>query len=141
MEYLIGGFLGAATAVLAGILGFARDRSFFPTIMIVIATYYVLFAAMGGSGPALWKESAIGLGFAVVAVLGFRASLWWVAAALAGHGVFDFFHHRLVDNPTVPAWWPGFCLSFDVVLGIALAIRLVSGRQRRASDFMQRETP
>lgn len=141
MEYLIGGFLGAATAMLASALGFARDRSFFPTIMIVIATYYVLFTAMGGSGPALWKESAIGLGFAAVAVLGFRASLWWVAAALAGHGVFDLFHHRLIDNPAVPAWWPGFCLSFDVVLGIALAIRLVSEPRRRASDFTQRETP
>lgn len=72
MEYLIGGFLAAATALLAGALGFARDRSFFPTLLIVIATYYVLFAAMGGSGPALWKESAIGMGFAVVAVLVFN---------------------------------------------------------------------
>lgn len=82
MEYLIGGFLAVVTALSAGASGFARDRSFFPTVMIVIATYYVLFAAMGGSVPALWKESAIGLGFAVVAVLGFKASLWWVAASL-----------------------------------------------------------
>lgn len=141
MEYLIGGLLAGATALLAGALGFARDRSFFPTILIVIATYYVLFAAMGGSGPTLWRESAVGLGFAVVAVLGFRASLWWVAAALAGHGVFDFFHHELVDNPAVPGWWPGFCLSFDVVLGLALTVRLVSGRQRQASDLTQRKMP
>lgn len=141
MEYLIGGSLAAATALLANAVGFARDRSFFPTLLIVIASYYVLFAAMGGSVPALWKESAIGLAFATVAVLGFRAGLWWVAAALAGHGVFDFFHHDLVDNPSVPAWWPGFCLSFDIVLGLALAIRLVSGRQRRASGLTQREMP
>jgi hypothetical protein len=141
MEYLIGGLLAVATAVFASALGFARDRSFFPTILIVIATYYVLFAAMGGSGPALWREFAVGLGFAAVAVLGFRASLWWVAVALVGHGVFDFFHQKLIDNPAVPAWWPGFCLSFDIVLGLALAIRLVSGRQRRASDLTQREMP
>ena len=141
MEYLIGGLLAAATALLAGALGFARDRSFFPTILIVIATYYVLFAAMGGSGPALWKEAFFGLGFAVVAVLGFRTGLWWVAAALAGHGVFDVFHHHLVDNPAVPAWWPGFCLSFDTVLGLALAIRLVSERRRRASALVRREMP
>ncbi len=72
MEYLIGGLLAAATALLAGALGFARDRSFFPTLLIIIATYYVLFAAMGGSGQTVWKESAIGLGFAMAAVLGFR---------------------------------------------------------------------
>ncbi|NJD06576.1 MAG: hypothetical protein FIA97_08755 [Methylococcaceae bacterium] len=141
MEYLIGGLLAAATALFAGSLGFARDRSFFPTILIVIATYYVLFAAMGGSGPALWAESAIALGFAAVAVLGFRAGLGWVAAALAGHGVFDVFHHHLVDNPTVPAWWPGFCLSFDLVLGLALAIRLVSERRRRTCGLNQQKIP
>jgi hypothetical protein len=122
-------------------LGFAQDRSFFPTLLIVVATYYVLFAAMGGSGPVLWKESLFGLGFALVAVLGFRTGLWWVAAALAGHGVFDFFHHRLIDNPTVPAWWPGFCLSFDIALGLALAIRLVSERRQRPTDLVQREMP
>ncbi len=60
---------------------------------------------------------------------------------MAGHGVFDFFHHHLVDNPAVPDWWPGFCLSFDIALGLALAIRLVSERQRRASDLAQREMP
>lgn len=141
MEYLIGGLLAAATALLAGALGFARDRSFFPTILIVIATYYVLFAAMGGSGLTVWKESLFGLGFATVAVVGFRAGLWWVAAALAGHGVFDFFHHHLVDNPMVPAWWPGFCLSFDVVLGLALAIRLVSAAQPRTSCPTPEEMP
>lgn len=134
MEYLIGGFLAAGTALVTAALGFARDRSFFPTILIVIATYYVLFAAMGSSGQALWEESALAVGFALVAVLGFRKSLWWVAVGLAGHGIFDGFHHRLVDNPTVPYWWPGFCLSFDIVLGLALAIRLLSARRRRAPD-------
>jgi len=138
MEYLTGGLLAVTTALLAGALGFARDRSFFPTIMIVIATYNVLFAAMGGSGHALWEESAIALGFAVVAVPGLKAGLWWVAAALAGHGVFDFFHRHLIDNPAVPAWWPGYCLSFDVVLGAVLGIRLASER-RRASDLARRE--
>ncbi len=134
MEYLIGGFLGAATAVLASALGFARDRSFFPTIMIVIATYYVLFAVMGAAVPTLWIESAVALGFLALAVLGFRTSLRWVAAALVGHGVFDFFHHELIDNPAVPAWWPGFCLSIDTILGVVLAIRLLCGRTHRGTD-------
>ena len=46
-------------------------------------------------------------------------------AALAGHGVFDFFHHGFIQNPGVPMWWPGFCLSFDVLAGGFLAILLV----------------
>lgn len=131
MEYLIGGLLAFATALFAHALGFARDRSFYPTVMIVIATYYVLFAAMAVAGPALWDESAVASAFAAMAVIGFRSSLWWVVAALVGHGVFDFFHHGLIDNPAVPAWWPGFCLSFDAVLGLALAVRLVAEKGSR----------
>lgn len=61
MEYLIGGLLAAAPALHAGAVGIARDRSRFPAILIVSATGYVPFVAMGGSVPALWKDSAIGL--------------------------------------------------------------------------------
>ncbi len=92
MEYLIGALLALATGILANVAGFARDRSFYPTIMIVIATYYVLFAVMEGSGLTLWKESAVGTGFALVALLGYRSSLLWVVVALVGHGIFDLFH-------------------------------------------------
>ena len=50
VEYLIGVALAAAVAGLATVVGFDRDRSFGPTILIVVASYYVLFAVMGGSG-------------------------------------------------------------------------------------------
>ena len=53
---------------------------------------------------------------------GFRKNLWLIVAGLVGHGVFDFFHHLLIQNPGVPLWWPGFCLSFDVLAGGFLAI-------------------
>jgi hypothetical protein len=39
--------------------------------------------------------------------------------------VFDVFHHLLIDNPGVPRWWPGFCMSFDVVAGGYLALLLL----------------
>jgi hypothetical protein len=40
-------------------------------------------------------------------VAGFKKNLWVIVAALAGHGVFDFFHHLFIQNPGVPVWWPG----------------------------------
>ena len=94
-------------------------------MLIVIASYYVLFAAMGASGHTLIIESAAASGFLLVAVLGFRKNLWLVVAALIGHGIFDFVHHLFIDNPGVPQWWWGFCLAFDVVLGALLAVRLI----------------
>jgi hypothetical protein len=61
-------------------------------------------------------------------VVGFRTSLWLVAAALAAHGLFDLVHARLIINPGVPTWWPPFCLSFDVVAAAYLAWLLLQRR-------------
>ena len=52
--------------------------------------------------------------FLCVAVLGFKFNLWLVVAGLAAHGVFDFFHGRILTNPGVSDWWPAFCLTYDV---------------------------
>lgn len=125
MAYLIGVALALAVCAFALLAGFDRDRVFYPTLVPVVATYYVLFAAMGGSTRALALESLVAIAFFALAVAGFKANLWFTVAALAGHGVFDFFHHRLIQNPGVPAWWPGFCLAFDVFAGVFLAILLV----------------
>lgn len=125
MEYLAGVGLALAVCVFALLTGFDRDRVFYPMLASVIATYYILFAVIGGSGPALALESLLAAAFLAVAVAGFKKSLWLIVAALAGHGVFDFFHHLFIRNPGVPAWWPGFCLSFDVVAGGFLACLLM----------------
>ncbi|HEV2400421.1 MAG TPA: hypothetical protein VGS27_26015 [Candidatus Sulfotelmatobacter sp.] len=124
MEYLIGFVLSLAVAGLAIFMGFDRDRAFYPTVAIVIASYYVLFAAMAASARILLTEIAVGIGFLLLATIGYKKSLWLVAIAIAGHGVFDIIHHFLIENPGVPHWWPGFCFIFDVILGGLLAIRL-----------------
>jgi hypothetical protein len=125
MEYLIGVGLAAMVCIFAMLTGFDRDRAFYPTLAILVATYYILFAVMGSSTRALIVESVIACAFLALAVAGFKRSLWLIVAALAGHGVFDSVHHRFIQNPGVPAWWPGFCLSFDVLAGVFLAMLLV----------------
>jgi hypothetical protein len=125
MEYLIGVLMAAAVCAFAMLAGFDRERVFYPTVLIVVAHYYVLFAAMASSTPALTIESLVAGAFVILAVAGFKKNLWLVAAALAGHGVFDLFHHLFIQNPGVPLWWPGFCSSFDILAGIFLAALLV----------------
>jgi len=127
MEYLIGVALALFVCGAAWWLGMDRERVFYPTILIVIASYYVLFAVIDGSRTALWSEIAIAAVFAALAVLGFKYGLWLVPAALAAHGVMDFFHHGLVHNSGVLRGWPGFCLAFDLTaaafVGCVLALR------------------
>lgn len=133
MEYLIGVILSLAVAGFAAAVGFDRERAFYPTVVIVVAHYYILFAAMGASTRTLTVESAVAGIFLLLAVFGFKRNYWLIVAALVGHGVFDFVHRLFIDNPGVPHWWSGFCLAFDVVLGALLAVRLMRQSSVRGS--------
>jgi hypothetical protein len=125
MPYLVGVVLAAVVCGFATIAGFDRERAFYPVVTIVIATYYGLFAVMGGSMPALAQESVGIAAFLLVAFVGYKRNLWYVVAALAAHGVFDFVHGRVIADPGVPAWWPAFCLAYDGVTAAYLAVLLL----------------
>ena len=121
MPYVVGVVLSIGVALFARSVRFDRDRAFYPTVMIVIASYYVLFAAMSGSVQTVLLESIVMAGFAIAAVAGFKSSAWIVVGALAGHGVFDFLHDEILENSGVPAWWPAWCLAYDLGAAASLA--------------------
>ena len=123
MPFAIGIVASAGVALFAKWVGFDR-RTFYPTVMIVIALYYVLFAVMSGSIETVIAESILMTGFAIAAVVGFKRSEWIVAAALAAHGVMDVFHSQLIDNSGVPAWWPAWCLAYDVGAAVWLGLSI-----------------
>jgi hypothetical protein len=126
MAALVGVLLALAVCGLIGTaLGFDRDRAFYPTIAIVVALLYALFAVMAGSPSVLAAESIAIVLFVAASILGFTRSLWFAVAALIGHGLYDAVHGRIIANPGVPAWWPAFCGGFDVAAGLYLAVRLI----------------
>lgn len=124
MALIIGLGLAFAVAAFARSVGLDRDRAFYPTVLIVVGAFYVLFAAMVGSTSAMRVESFFFLAFASAAVVGFRSSLWLVAAGLAAHGLFDFTRHAFVPAIGAPSWWPAFCSGFDIAAGASLAALL-----------------
>ncbi|GIK86136.1 MAG: hypothetical protein BroJett026_16170 [Betaproteobacteria bacterium] len=128
MALLIGFALALSVGAFARLVGWDRDRSFYPTVTVVIACLYCFFAVMGGSTSALRVEIALAAAFVAAAVAGFRASLWIVVAALAAHGILDAVHGEIVANPGVPPWWPAFCATYDLVAAGFLAWLLASGR-------------
>ena len=128
MEYLIGLLLSLAVAGLLVVIGLDRERGFYPTVMILTAAYYVLFALMGGSTRALMMEILVASGFSLIAIIGYKKNLWLIVIALVGHGAFDMVHRLMFENLGVPHWWPGFCLVIDVILGGLLTIRLMQRR-------------
>lgn len=126
MEYAIGFILAVAVGIFASLIGFDKERSFYPVVLIVIAGLYLLFALIGKSGDALLAEVLPMLLFTAAAGFGFRRTPWVVVAGLALHGVFDFIHHAVITNPGVPVWWPGFCLTYDLTAAVYLALLLVA---------------
>ena len=128
MEFLIGVVAAVAVGLFATVIGFDKERSFYPVVLIVIASLYLLFAVMAGSTDSLVAEAIPALVFVALAGLGFRRTPWLVVAGLALHGVFDFFHHAVIANPGVPVWWPGWCLAYDVVAAGYLAALILIRR-------------
>ena len=128
MAYAIGSVLSLVVAVFARVVGFDRDRAFYSTVVIVVATYYVLFAAMTGSTQTVLMECVIAGVFVTAAVAGFKRSTWIVVAALAGHGLMDFVHGNLVANAGVPVFWPAFCASYDLGAAAWLSWIVLRGR-------------
>jgi hypothetical protein len=128
VEFLIGAVLAFSVGILMTFIGLDRDRAFYPTVMIVIASYYALFAVIGASTQVLIIESMAFVAFLGASIAGFKRSLWLVVAALAVHGVFDLVHGHLIKNPGVPAWWPIFCLAYDVAAAAYLAWLLLRSK-------------
>jgi hypothetical protein len=116
--------------------GLDRDRAFYPTVLIVVALYYVLFAAMSGSVQTVLLEPVVMIAFAIAAVVGFKSSAWIVVGALAGHGIFDFLHGLILHNSGVPAWWPAFCLAYD--LGAAACLAWLTNHERTRPTVLAR---
>jgi len=133
MALLVGLVLAPLVALFARLGGLDRDRAFYPFVLIVVGHYYVLFATMAG-GAGLGIELAGFALFAALALLGFRLSLWLAAAGLALHGLFDFFRPALLEAHGAPAWWPGFCMGFDVAAAALLAAMLLIERRSRSAE-------
>jgi hypothetical protein len=123
---LVGVGLALGVALFARIVGLDRERAFYPVVLVVVASYYDLFSVMA-DGTGLFAETIGFALFAAAAAIGFRTSLWAVVAGLTAHGVFDFLHGALVDNPGVPAWWPGWCAAYDIAAAACLAVLIAKG--------------
>ncbi|TDP62034.1 hypothetical protein [Roseateles toxinivorans] len=133
MEIIVGIALALLVYGTTHWLEMDRERVFYPTVMIAITTYYIVFAVIDGRGQVLLPEVVIAAAFCAVAAAGFKRNLWLVVVALAGHGVMDSFHHLLVPNTGVPQVWPGFCMAYDVTAAALLAYLL----RRRARALSQ----
>ena len=138
MEIVVGSAAALGVGLFASVVGFDRDRAFYPTVLIVIAALYVLFAVLGADSSAaptaLAPELVTAALFVILAVCGFKKSLWYIAGGLVAHGLWDGVHADFISNAGVPSWWPGFCAAYDITAGVYLALLLIY-REKGAADY------
>ena len=125
---LIGVLIAVAIAAFGKYTRFDQDRSFYPTVLVVIPSYYVLFAVLGGSRHALAWVLVVAVAFSTMAVIGALRLPLLVGIGIVAHGLFDFVHHMMIEDAGVPDWWPSFCGSLDVALGLWVIGLSRSGR-------------
>ncbi len=118
LPIVVGVLLAVGVAALGKFTRFDEDRSFYSTVLVIIASYCVLFAVLGGSGQALIWELVVAVAFSSAAIIGALYVPTLVGIGITAHGLFDLVHDVLIENSGVPTWWPGFCGSIDVALGL-----------------------
>lgn len=117
---LAGIVVASAIIIAAKAFKFDRDRSFYPVILIVIASYYPLFALI--ARDAVLIELTIAGVFFLIAVSGTLRFKWLIGIGLMLHGGLDMVYYIHPLSTGVPHWWPVFCAVVDVILGVAALI-------------------
>jgi hypothetical protein len=113
---LIGLALSIVIIIFAKVTRFERDRSFFCTILIVIASYYVLFAVI--AERSIIRELIVASAFVSIAILGSYKSLTIIGFGIVAHGIYDIFYMLYIKEIIAPIWWPSFCAALDIVMGL-----------------------
>jgi len=127
VPFLIGICLTIAVLGISGAIGLHKERGVWPSLLIAIATFYIVFALEHSDNGVIAFQSVIALGFMALALIGYKTSLWFIAAGLALHGVFDAISLKYSANPA-PDWWGPFCIGVDGLLALMLSIWILRGR-------------
>jgi hypothetical protein len=125
---LVGAVCGA---VFAGV-AYAISRYTRPILVagvIVAALLYVYHAVHARTSPAWLAAELAGVAFySGMTLRGLRGSPWWIAAGWALHAVWDVALHLAGPGRAfVPAWYPVWCGSLDLVVAAVIAYRIVRG--------------
>lgn len=133
--YAVVGLLAAtgAVSITQKILGPRGEQIFYGLFLVMIAAFYLAFAAYFGDAAAWRVETAAVVLFALVGLFGVRLPVaLFVAYPL--HGIWDLLHELQAQGyslfgpgelTTVPLAYGVFCAAFDIyIAGYAYARRV-----------------
>lgn len=137
IEALIGIAVGILTIVVARSI---RGQAWLYSIgLLTLPSLYAMFALLAGEQAVGVKEMIYGIPFIVAglafAFMSVRQSAVVVGAFWILHALYDLTHSQFFTNVGVPVWYPVFCFSVDLVVGVYLlwlSRRIPDANLRRA---------
>lgn len=122
--------LAAVVGALSGLIlalamyrsGMLQERSGLAILLGAIAFFYPVFAATEGDWPAFTLHVLVFAAFSFLALQGWTKGIYLIVGGLIAHGLFDF-GLAFIGHPG-PVWWPIFCGTLDVIIGL-IVLRLL----------------
>lgn len=116
VDILIGLLLAALGVLLGRYYIPKRDILFWRNGLVIAALIYIAFAIIGSAWDFLLLEFIGLIIYGTFAFLAVRHHLLWLAAGWGLHIIWDLYLHAGPDTTFVPAWYPGLCLGFDIII-------------------------
>lgn len=113
---VVGAVLGGLFALLARRRGETGELRLFGLGLVVSALIYVGLALAATDARWLVVEAAGVALFAGLAWLGVQHARWWLALGWTAHVGWDVGLHLDRAQPLVGAWYPLFCVGFDLIV-------------------------
>lgn len=126
--------VGTAVAILVVVLfrktNLEKQNWVYPLLLSTFPVYYLVFAVYGSDYTALQSELLAGVLFFALSYWAYRlrsfTALFVLAIGYIGHALYDVVHNALFVNSGAPVWWPEFCGSVDLLIGIYLLVMAAS---------------
>lgn len=123
---MIAAFIGVALGIV--IILVARtirgERWLYSMGLLTLPSLYAFFALRVGDEAVGLEEMTYGLPFLAAGLIFASVSVRQSAAVVGSfwilHALYDVTHDQFITNPGVPRWYPAFCFSVDVVIGVYL---------------------
>jgi hypothetical protein len=122
IEALVGVSVGVLTIVVARLI--RGERWLYALGLLTLPSLYASFALQAGEPAVGVKEMIYGIPF-IAAGLVFAFASVRQSAVVVGlfwllHALWDLTHSQFFTNAGVPGWYPVWCFSVDMVVGVYL---------------------
>ena len=129
LNHLVGGAVNGAVFALIAVAAARWTRHLLAAVLVVAGLFYVWFA-LEASTNAWWLAAELaGAGiYGYAAVRGVRGSAWWLVGGWALHPVWDVaVHYTGPGRAFAPEWYTISCLTYDLMVAGVGALAILVG--------------